>query len=245
LTASFPSTVRAVTFDYGQTLAELDTAFLSKRALEWGADVDATRLDAASPTAWRAYDEAKRVGKSGRDAWGRFMATLLSHAGVVSKDRPGQDVIDSLVEYLWEQQPRRNLWRRHIAGMKELVEDLATRGVRMAIVSNSEGRLAELLAEVGLHSYFQFVADSGLLSFEKPDPRIFEYAARGIGVAPSDTVHVGDAWVADIEGAVGVGARAIWVTPAIPAGHALPSGVIACRDAAEIRSALRALALPA
>ncbi len=125
--------------------------------------------------------------------------------------------------------------------MKELVEELSAHGVRLGIVSNSEGRLAELLAEVGLRSYFQVVADSGLLSFEKPDPRIFEYAARGLGVAPGDTVHVGDAWVADIEGAVGVGAKAIWVTPGVPAGHALPPGVVACRSAAEIRATLRAL----
>jgi putative hydrolase of the HAD superfamily len=237
--------VRAITFDYGQTLAELDTVFLSKRALEWGALVDAARLDTASPTAWRAYDDAKRAGRSGRDAWTIFMASLLSHAGATSKEQPGRDVIDDLVEYLWNEQPRRNLWRRHIAGMKELVEDLAARGVRLGIVSNSEGRLAELLAEVGLRSYFQFVADSGLLSFEKPDPRIFEFAAEGLGVAPAETVHVGDAWVADIEGAVGVGAKAIWVTPGVPAGHALPPGVVACRNAVEIRSALRALALPA
>ena len=235
--------VRAVTFDYGQTLAELDTEFLSRRALEWGAAVDAARLDDASPAAWRAYDDAKRAGKGGRDAWTTFMRTLLSHAGVVSKDQPGRDVTDSLVEYLWDEQPRRNLWRRHIAGMKELVEELAARGVRLGIVSNSEGRLAELLAEVGLRSYFQVVADSGLLAFEKPDRRIFEYAAAGLGVAPGDTVHVGDAWVADIEGAIGAGAKAIWVTPGVPAGHALPAGVVACRSAAEIRSTLRSLAL--
>lgn len=245
MTDTRSSAVRAVTFDYGQTLAELDTAFLAKRALEWGAVVDAERLDEASPTAWSAYDAAKRAGKSGHGAWTLFMSTLLSHAGVTSKEHPGTDVTDGLVEYLWSEQPRRNLWRRPIVGMKELVAELAARGVRLGIVSNSEGRLSELLDEVGLRSYFGFVADSGLLAFEKPDPRIFEYAANGLEVAASDTVHVGDAWVADIEGALGVGARAIWVTSALDETRALPAGVAACRNAGEIRSALRALGVPA
>lgn len=237
--------VRAVTFDYGQTLAELDMVFLSRHALEWGAVVDAARLEDASAGAWRAYDEAKRSGKTGHDAWATFMRTLLSDAGVVSKERPGEDVTAALVEYLWSEQPRRNLWRRPIAGMKELVEDLSARGVPLGIVSNSEGRLAELLVEVGLRDYFRFVADSGLLAFEKPDPRIFEYAATGLGVAPKEIVHVGDAWVADIEGALGAGARAIWVTPVVPDPGTLPSGVAACRSATEIRSALRAFGVPA
>ncbi len=234
-----------MTFDYGQTLAELDMVFLSSRALEWGARVDATRLDLASPGAWGAYDEAKRQGLSGHDAWTTFMRTLLTRAGVTSSAAPGTDVTSDLVEYLWSQQPRRNLWRRHIAGMKELVEGLAGSGFPLGIVSNSEGRLAELLEEVGLGSYFAFVADSGLLDFEKPDRRIFEYAAAGLGVAPAELVHVGDAWVADIEGALGVGARAIWVTDSAASATGLPPGVAACRGAGEIRSALRALGVPA
>jgi putative hydrolase of the HAD superfamily len=235
--------MRAVTFDYGQTLAELDMAFLSKRAAEWGAKVDPARLDDASAAAWRAYDDAKRRGHSGYEAWRTFMTTLVSLAGVVSIDEPARDVTAPLVDYLWSEQPRKNLWRRPIAGMAELVEDLAAEGVLLGIVSNSEGRLAELLEEMGLARFFRVVADSGVLGFEKPDRRIFEHAASGLGVAANELVHVGDAWVADIEGALGVGARAIWVS----GEHRpeLPAGVIACRTAGDIRSALRALGVPA
>jgi HAD superfamily hydrolase (TIGR01549 family) len=243
---STPSRARAVTFDYGQTLAELDTGFLSTRALEWGAAVDRARLDAASATAWTAYDDAKRSGLSGQGAWTAFMTTLLTGAGVASTKQPGADLTARLVEYLWSEQPRRNLWRRHIAGMKDLVQELVDQGIPLGIVSNSEGRLAELLEDVGLHHYFGFVADSGLLGFEKPDPRIFQYAARGLGVETSELVHVGDAWVADIEGALAVGASAIWVT----GDHAsttreLPPGVVACAGADAIRAALRAFDIPA
>jgi HAD superfamily hydrolase (TIGR01549 family) len=235
---------RAVTFDYGQTIAELDMGFLARRALEWGARVDPGRLEAASSTAWAAYDDAKRRGESGYGAWSKFMATLLAHAGVVSRDAPGREVTKELVDYLWSEQPRKNLWRRPIAGMAELVSDLAERRVPLAIVSNSEGHLAELLEEMHLLQYFGVVADSGKLGFEKPDRRIFDFAADGLGVAAESLVHVGDAWVADIEGALGVGAKAIWVADATN-GKELPAGVTRCHGAAEIRSALRALGVTA
>ena len=233
----------AVTFDYGQTIAELDTEFLSQRAFEWGAKVERARLDAASPAAWRAYDESKRRGDSGYQAWGTFMKTLVSLAGVVSRDDPARDVTVPLVEYLWSEQPRNNLWRRPIAGMQELLEDLFARGVPLGIVSNSEGRLAELLREMGLARFFGVVADSGVLGFEKPDARIFEHAARALGARTGELVHVGDAWVADVEGALGVGAKAIWVTA--ESGSDLPPSVVACRTAGEIRSALRAFGVTA
>jgi putative hydrolase of the HAD superfamily len=235
---------RAVTFDYGQTLAELDTGFLARRAWDWGAAVDESRLDAASPTAWAAYDDAKRRGESGYAAWGKFMETLLVHAGVVSRHTPDREVTRELVDYLWSEQPRMNLWRRPIPGMAELVQDLSRVGVPLGIVSNSEGHLSELLEEMGLRGYFGVVADSGKLGFEKPDRRIFDFAAGGLGVAADSLVHVGDAWVADIEGALGIGAKAIWV--ADPAnGRTLPGTVKRCLGAAEIRSALHAFGISA
>jgi putative hydrolase of the HAD superfamily len=234
----------AVTFDYGQTLAELDTALLARRVGERGARVDAARLEAESPAAWAAYDDAKRRGETGFPAWRSFMATLLARAGAESVLDPGSDMTSSLVDFLWSEQPKKNLWRRPIAGMAELVQGLAGRGVPLGIVSNSEGHLAELLAEMGLSRYFGVVADSGKLGFEKPDRRIFDFAAAGLGVEATDLVHIGDAWVADIEGALAVGARAIWIAPG-SGPDPLPAGVVRCATASDVRSALRGFGVPA
>jgi HAD superfamily hydrolase (TIGR01509 family) len=228
----------AVTFDFGQTLAELDTGFLAQRAGERGASVTRERLDAASPAAWGVYDEAKRSGWTGKAAWSAFMSALLEKAGTVT----GSSSLESIVEFLWNEQPTRNLWRRPIPGMLELVTELSARSVPLAIISNSEGRLAELVSEIGLGQAFPVVADSGVLGFEKPDPRIFEWTAERLGVPTRDLVHVGDVWVADVEGALGVGARAIWVT-ADSRGVTLPGAVTACSGAAEIRATLAAFHL--
>jgi putative hydrolase of the HAD superfamily len=233
-----------VTFDYGQTLAELDTAFLASRVRERGAHVDPEALERASASAWAAYDAAKARGEVAFPAWATFMRTLLDGAGVTMEVGAAQETTASLVDFLWAAQPTRNLWRRPIPGMVELVADLSARGVPLGIVSNSEGKLVELLGEMGLARYFPVVADSGVLGFEKPDPRIFEHVAERLGVPTTALVHVGDAWAADVEGALRVGARAIWVTGASE-GRLLPPGVTTCRGATELRTALRRHGFPA
>lgn len=231
----------AVTFDYGQTLGELDTEYLARRVAERGARVTRERLDQASPAAWKEYDAAKKRGESGEAAWSSFMAALLTGAGAVPIAKTGPDApgISEIVNFLWSEQPRNNLWRRAIAGMSELCADLAAQGVPLGIVSNSEGRLVELLDSMDLRKFFPVVADSGVLGIEKPDPRIFEWTAKSLDVATTDLVHVGDAWVADIEGALGVGARAIWVT-ADPSSRAVPGGVVTASTASDVRAALAA-----
>jgi putative hydrolase of the HAD superfamily len=229
----------AVTFDYGQTLAELDVDFLSRRVAERGGDAAPARLTEAMAAGWRAYDDAKREGRQGKDGWAAFMRTLLSCAGAAEGG-----ALESLVDFLWQQQPEHNLWRKPIPGMFELCADLAHRGVPVGIVSNSEGHLADLVDELGISNLFRVVADSGQLGFEKPDARIFMLAAERLGVSTTEIVHVGDAWEADVQGALGVSARAVWITAGTPS-RALPEGVLAAFGSAAVRSALREFGVPA
>ena len=56
---------RAVSFDFGQTLAALDTAMLAGRLAERGLAVAADALEAATPAAWRAYNAAIVPNASG------------------------------------------------------------------------------------------------------------------------------------------------------------------------------------
>jgi len=229
--------MKGVTFDFGQTLAELDADMVVRRVAERGASLSAARLGAETPAAWEAYGAAKRAGLVARDAWCTFMRTLLERAGA-----EGQAAVE-LSEWLWDEQPKQNLWRKPIAGMFELVRELFDAGVPLGMVSNSEGKLSELCSELGLRAYFGSFADSGALGFEKPDRRIFDFVSQGLGVEGSELVHVGDAWDADVVGAIGAGWRAIWFAPA--GARVLPEGVRAARDAAEVRLALVELGLSA
>ena len=232
---------RAVTFDFGQTLAELDHEFLARRVLSLGGELDAAAARAGTVAAWHAYGQGKALGHA--RAWQAMMIELL-RAGGVHKLRGDADAEypEKVARLLWDAQPSQNLWRRPIAGMFELVKELSQRGVPIGIVSNSEGRLAELVEELGYSALFPVIVDSGRLGIDKPDPRIFEHAAGALGVPLAEIVHVGDAWEADVMGALGAGACAVWFSPTDD--RALPAGVVSCSDAPALRGALAHFGLP-
>jgi putative hydrolase of the HAD superfamily len=121
--------------------------------------------------------------------------------------------------------------------MVELARELAADGVRVGVLSNSEGRLAELLAEIGIAHHFAAIIDSGRVGVEKPDPRIFQLAREALGgEAGEPAVHIGDSWSADVAGALAAGWRAVWYGRRVhPVDDA---GVAVARDASDVRAAL-------
>ena len=232
--------VRAVSFDFGQTLAELDHEFLARRVLTFGAELDAEGARAGTVAAWHAYGTGKALGHA--RAWQLMMVELL-RAGRVHKLRgdADPDYPDKIAKLLWDAQPTQNLWRKPIAGMFELVTELKAHGVAVGIISNSEGRLAELVEELGHSALFPVIVDSGRVGIDKPDRRIFEHAASQLGVPLSELVHVGDAWEADVLGARAAGAEAVWFSPVDD--RALPEKVVACADASALRAAFQTFGL--
>ena len=189
-----------VTFDAGQTLVELDLDFLARRLAERGVHVSVEDLERAAPAAWVRYDALTAAGVG--HPWRELMATLLAGAGV-------HDAV-GLAGWLWDEQPRANLWRKPIAPMVALAKELKERGVTVAVLSNSEGGLADLFEEIGLAPLFVTIVDSGKVGIEKPDPRIFAHTLEQVGGEPSRAVHIGDSWSADVVGALGAGWRAIY-----------------------------------
>lgn len=224
----------AVSFDFGQVLGELDHDFLAARLAERGVVLDAALARAGSERAWQRYGELKSEGHE--TAW-RAMMELMLWSGGVRGDAASRES-----GWLWTEQPRKNLWRKPIAGMIELVRELRGRGVRVGILSNSEGHLAELVAELGWAADFDTIADSGKLGIDKPQPGIFHHVCRQLGVTSSELVHVGDSWQADVEGALGVSAKAVWFD-ARHRERALPAGVYGAASAAELREVLARLGL--
>jgi putative hydrolase of the HAD superfamily len=227
-------TTSVVTFDAGQTLVDLDLDFLAGRLAERELAMSPSRLEGAAPSAWRRYDALVEAGNG--HAWQGFMNALLEGAGVEGER------IGPLVDWLWHEQPRRNLWRKPIADMVALARELRARGARVAVLSNSEGRLAELLVEIGISDAFEVIVDSGRIGIDKPDPRIFAHALAALGASGGErhAVHVGDSWSADVLGAINAGWRAVWYQSRD--GHTSPvrPDVAVARDAGEVRAVLHA-----
>jgi putative hydrolase of the HAD superfamily len=214
-----------VTFDAGQTLVELDLDFLARRLVGRGVFVSVSSLAAALAPAWRHHDELAVAGH-GR-LWHALIAELLRGAGIAD--------VGPLVDWLWAEQPRANLFRRPIPGMVELARELGASGARVGVISNSEGRLAELFAEIGIADAFEVIVDSGVVGIEKPDRRIFDHALARLG--GGDTrVHIGDSWAADVCGALAAGWRAVWFGRRVT--EVDDPRVTVARDATELRAVL-------
>ena len=82
---------------------------------------------------------------------------------------------------------------------------LRERGLILGAVSNWVWNLPELLHALDLVRHFDFIAASSRIGFEKPHPRIFEWALEQAKADAAEAIHVGDHLGADIEGARGVG----------------------------------------
>jgi putative hydrolase of the HAD superfamily len=75
----------------------------------------------------------------------------------------------------------------------------------LGLISNFEEWLQRLLEFLEVHQYFDVTVISGVEGVEKPDPRIFRIALERAGVAPEESVYVGDHPFFDVEAARQVG----------------------------------------
>jgi HAD superfamily hydrolase (TIGR01509 family) len=103
----------------------------------------------------------------------------------------------------------RHLWCSVKERTRESLLRLRKAGLRLGVVSNSDGRAEQALEEAGLRDCFDVVIDSGLVGIEKPDPRIFQTALEALGVAPEEALYVGDLYEVDVVGARGAGMDAV------------------------------------
>ena len=88
---------------------------------------------------------------------------------------------------------------------------LKERGLVVGAVSNWVWNLPELLHALDLVSRFDFIAASARIGFEKPHPRIFQWALEQADVQAESVIHVGDHVDADVEGARGVGITGVLI----------------------------------
>lgn len=84
---------------------------------------------------------------------------------------------------------------------------------RLAVISNSDGHIADLFSRVGLGDCFETITDSGRVGFQKPHPEIFRAALRSLDVPAEESVYIGDVYSIDYTGARAVGMQAILMDP--------------------------------
>lgn len=92
-----------------------------------------------------------------------------------------------------------------------VLEALHDRDLIVGAVSNWVWSLPELLHSLELVGQFDFLAVSSHVGFEKPHPRIFEWALEQADVPAGTVIHVGDHLEADVRGAEAVGIAGILI----------------------------------
>jgi len=104
---------------------------------------------------------------------------------------------------------------------------LKERGLVIGAVSNWVWNLPELLHALDLVKQFDFIAASARIGFEKPHPRIFQWALDQADVPAESVIHVGDHVDADVEGARAMGIEGVLIDRAgrYPAEE-IPDGVL-------------------
>jgi putative hydrolase of the HAD superfamily len=112
------------------------------------------------------------------------------------------------------------------------LERLRAMGLRLVVVSNWDCSLAQWLAPAGLLDLVDGVVSSGAVGAAKPDAAIFLRGLELAGVGAERAVHVGDSLRNDVEGARGLGIRAILLDRARRA----PPGVEVAASLAELPS---------
>jgi putative hydrolase of the HAD superfamily len=169
-----------------------------------------------------AGEAARAMERAGSDQEraSAYLEALFLAAGIPA-ERLGE-VRESLVRMHRE----RHLWCSVPEPTREALARLKAAGLRLGVVSNSEGRVHQALEEAGLRQYFDIVVDSGLVGVEKPDPRIFQLALEELGVEAGEAIYVGDLFDIDVVGARSAGIEAVLLGPGDPTRECRTTGSI-------------------
>ena len=206
--------LRAIFFDAGNTLVFPDRSRTLAPLLARGVEPSQEQLWAAERVARKRRDAAATTGNPGQvdnEYWAIYYAELFRqiatsnsearHAASLQEDR---QLLDELVRAA----RKAGNWDVVREGTREILLELK-RSYRLAVISNSDGHMAELIARVGLGDCFEGVFDSTIVGVEKPNPRIFHVAAEAMRLSPADCLYVGDVYSIDYVGARNAGFDAV------------------------------------
>jgi len=202
--------VKAVFFDAGETLVhphpsfpELLATVLREEGHEIDEDTIRERLSVVAHLFTQATAENRLWSTSperSRAFWGEVYRTLMTDLGLEYPETLGERLYSTFTDLA-------NY--RLFDDVVPVLGELRDRGLVLGVISNFEQWLEHLLEHLEVTPYFQAIVISGIEGVEKPDPRIFRLALDRTGMAPEDSLYVGDNLEFDIEPASAIGMTAI------------------------------------
>ena len=194
------SKIKFIFFDVGNTLLFLNRERIHAPLAARGFTPDAERLrDLECRTKNRFDGMLTENGSTDHGFWWMFYTRLLDEIGL-------QD--DAIRDQLVASVQNSANWDKIRPGTAEQLREIGEH-YRIAVISNADGGIEDVLQRCGIADCFRTITDSGLVGYEKPHPEIFRRALKSMNATPEESLYVGDVYSVDYLGATGAGMKAI------------------------------------
>jgi HAD superfamily hydrolase (TIGR01662 family) len=210
--------IDTIFLDVGNTLISIDFDWVARELAARQQACSADALRRAEAMARPAYSQRLFVDgiPAGTDLFRAYLQAILTSLAQTAA-LPAEERDALLTDLRAALRPpgvgASALWKSVMPRVPEALARLHAIGMRLVVVSNSDGTVERSLEDAGLRSYFAGVVDSAIAGYEKPDPRIFAHAIERWHADPARTLHVGDLYHADVQGARSAGLHAVLLDP--------------------------------
>jgi putative hydrolase of the HAD superfamily len=205
---------KAVTFDVGGTMVYCDPSPGEIYAHHLSRLGRTVRAEEVAPVFRQAWAELQRRTVPGQDRynsvpggelgwWGEFVREVLRR---LDHDAPWEPLLEDLYSAFSEAA----VWKVFPETTSTL-EELGARGIRLAVISNWDRRLPDILRNLDLTHMFDTVTVSSIEGVEKPSPEIFQRTLDRMELSAEEVIHVGDSPLEDYGGAERAGLAAALV----------------------------------
>ncbi len=148
------------------------------------------------------FDRGMQSGRVDHGFWWIFHSYLLDDLAEAASGR------DGLVQRLVENTQNSANWDQILPGTRAGLYRIRQK-FRMAVISNADGKIEQVLSRCGIADCFESITDSGIVGFEKPRPEIFEAALKTMKARAEESLYVGDVYSVDYIGATNAGMQAV------------------------------------
>ncbi|MEO0291046.1 MAG: HAD family hydrolase [candidate division WOR-3 bacterium] len=210
--------IKAITFDYWDTLVPIDEEKIKKMREERAKEVVRFLKEKGYDF---SYEEVKEISSK---VWELYRVNPINNKEVTLnimveeilknlKIRKRKKMVESLVKIYEEY-----LYKAGLSVDKDVIEVikiLKEKGFKLGIVSNTPGGNVEkkILEDTGISSFFDIMLFSSFEGVRKPHPEIFMKVINFFKIKPEELLHIGDTPELDIEGPLKIGAKAILWNP--------------------------------
>jgi HAD superfamily hydrolase (TIGR01509 family) len=188
-----------VLFDVGNTLLFPNWERILSPLIERDIRPSLDQLRALERRTKNEFDEMVTSGRVDHGFWWMFYGHLLDELHI-----PDEQVQDKLTRATQNS----GNWDQIRPGTREALDAIGAK-YRIGVISNADGKIANVLTVCGICDCFLSVTDSGIVGHEKPHPAIFAAALQAMKVAPENALYVGDVYSVDYIGATRSGMQAV------------------------------------